>query len=182
MTNNNNEIILIIGLPGSGKTTLIDKLQGKPRGEYLVYDDWGKWTNDDKDRDKFDADVRYTELIENLTSIFNGVIISCVDFCKYKFLCNAEYYLQSQFPGIEIKRIYFENDLKSSILNIKYRDIKKGGYWKEQENGDMMYHGIIFNNIPLYIIESENAEKLSKEYIIPSKYEALPILVQNIKN
>ena len=39
---------------------------------------------------------------------------------------------------------------------------------------------MIFNDIPLYKLEIDNATELSKEYIIPLKYKALPIMVQNI--
>tara|TARA_R110000782_G_scaffold85472_1_gene166120 strand:- start:54 stop:596 length:543 start_codon:yes stop_codon:yes gene_type:complete len=175
------ELQLIIGLPGSGKTTLVENMQKESGNEYIIYDDWMEWTSNDKDKNCFDADLRYDEIIENINNNKKKIIISCIKFCEHKFLCSVEYHLQYQFPDIEIKRIYFENNIKSSILNIKYRDVKKGGYWKELENGKMLYCGIIFNDIPLYKLEIENATELSKEYIIPLKYKALPIMVQNIK-
>ena len=138
-----------------------------------------EWTSDNKDKNEFDADIRYGKVIKNLDN-FKDVIISCINFCDHKFLCNAEYYLQSQFPNLEIKRIYFENNLKSSILNIKYRDKKKGAYWERNERGEMIYYGDHYGGRKLYEVEIENAERLSKAYIIPTKYKALPIMVQSL--
>ena len=45
----------------------------------------------------------------------------------------------------------------------------------------MWYYGDHYNNVPLYKVEINNATELSKEYIIPLKYKALLIMVQNIK-
>ena len=138
-----------------------------------------EWTSNNKDKNEFDADIRYGEIVKNLDDFKDG-IISCVGFCDHKFLCNAEYYLQSQFPNLEIKRIYFENNLKSSISNIKYRDKKKGAYWEVNEEGEMFYYGDHYGGRKLYEVEIENAERLSKAYIIPTKYKALPIMVQSL--
>ena len=46
--------------------------------------------------------------------------------------------------------IYFENNLKSSISNIKYRDKKRGGYWKPNEEGELWYYGQIRGGEPFY--------------------------------
>ena len=62
------ELQLIIGLPGSGKTTLVENMQKESGNEYIIYDDWMEWTSNDKDKNCFDADLRYDEIIENINN------------------------------------------------------------------------------------------------------------------
>ena len=44
----------------------------------------------------------------------------------------------------------------------------------------MIYYGDHHKGIRGVDISVENAERLSKEYIIPTKYKALPIMVQSL--
>lgn len=176
------EIILLVGLPGSGKTYLIDQLQEESGEKYDVKEDWmlwDIWIQGKEPKGEFNTDPRYNEIIWNIKNN-KSYIISSIRFCDHGFLTKAEYYLQSQFPNLEIKRIYFENNLESSISNVKYRDAKKGHYWERNERGEMIYYGDHHKGIRGVDISVENAERLSKEYIIPTKYKALPIMVQNL--
>tara|TARA_Y100000389_G_C17293018_1_gene429009 strand:- start:238 stop:768 length:531 start_codon:yes stop_codon:yes gene_type:complete len=170
------EVIFIIGLPGSGKSTLIEHYKSHPFIDYKIYDDWMTWTRDDKENE-FIADVNYKELLKNIKS-GNNVIVSAIRFCSNEFLHKSEYYLKSQFPNLNIKRIYFENDPIKSELNIRYRDKINGGYWEPNEEGVMWYFGTIFENIPLYRIEIQRTKDLSPNYIIPKGSTIFPIVVQ----
>ena len=172
-----NIITLIIGLPGSGKTTLLEYYKKNPFIDYVIYNTWNNWTYNNVSNDKFTADIRLKELEKDIED-GNNILIECVEFCDYKFLHNAELYLTSKFINIKVERVYFENNLESAILNIRYRDKKRGGHWKNNELGIPYYYGQIFNFKPLYRVEIQNANRISKDYIIPINYKPLPILVQ----
>ena len=124
------EVILIIGLPGSGKSTLIEYYKSHPFIDYNIYDDWMEWVHDDKEND-FSADLNYSNLIQDIEQGLN-IIIAGVRFCNNEFLHKSEYYLKSQFPHLKINKIYFENDPIKSETNITYRDKVNGGYWKRK--------------------------------------------------
>ena len=170
------EVIFIIGLPGSGKSTLIEHYKTHPFIDYKIYDDWMTWTHDDREKD-FASDLNYPELLQNLEQGLN-LLISGIGFCNNEFLQKSEYYLKSQFPNLKITRVYFENDPQKAELNIRYRDKQNGGYWQENEEGEMWYHGTIFELKPLYQLEIKNAYSHSQEYIIPKGYPIFPIVVQ----
>ena len=171
------EVVLVIGLPGSGKTVLLDYYKKHPLIDYVIYDDWMEWTVDvDREKD-FKDDVRYDELIDDIKK-GNTAVISSVNFCSPKELLNAEYYLKLEFNEIKIQRIYFENNLENSILNIEYRDRKNGGRWEKNDKGEDWYYGTIYNGKPLYLKEIENSKNLSEKYIIPYGYNVLSIKKQ----
>ena len=170
------EVIFIIGLPGSGKSTLIEHYKTHPFIDYKVYDDWMTWTYDDQEKD-FASDVNYPELIQNIDQGSN-LLISGIGFCDNEFLQKSEYYLKSKFPNLKITRVYFENDPVKAELNIRYRDEQNGGYWQENEKGEMWYHGTIFELKPLYQLEIQHTKDLSPNYIIPKNSTIFPIVVQ----
>ena len=170
------EVIFIIGLPGSGKSTLIEHYKTHPFIDYKIYDDWMTWTHDDREKD-FASDLNYPELLQNLEQGLN-LLISGIGFCNNEFLQKSEYYLKSKFPNLKITRVYFENNPQKAESNIRYRDKQNGGYWQENEEGEMWYHGTIFELKPLYQLEIKNAYSHSQEYIIPKGYPIFPIVVQ----
>ena len=176
------EVIFIIGLPGSGKSTLIEHYKTHPFIDYKIYDDWMKCTLNKFKIKEFNSECRYNELIKNIKE-GNNTLISGIGFCSNEFLQKSEYYLKSQFPNITIKRIYFENNPQKSESNIKYRDKQRGGYWEANEKGEMWYYGELYvpggvNKGPLFKQEIKNAYSLSQEYIIPKGYPIFPIVVQ----
>ncbi len=161
-------VIFIIGLPASGKSFLCDYYRSHPFIDYIIYDDWMKEFKI-KEKVGFGDDSNYDQLIKNI-SLGKNIIISCIDFCNNDYLLNAQNILTSQFPELEIERIYFENNLENVIVNIKQRDKKRGGYWK-----DGVYFGLHLHNEALYKREIRFANMLSENYTIPSNYSAFPV-------
>tara|TARA_R110001592_G_scaffold346873_1_gene639730 strand:- start:353 stop:889 length:537 start_codon:yes stop_codon:yes gene_type:complete len=176
----NSVVVLVIGLPGSGKTTLIEYYKKNPFIDYIIYNSWNDWTHNNINKDEFIADIRLPELSNNIKN-GNDIIIECCGFCNQKYLNNAETYLYSNFPNIKVERVYFENNLKKVINNIEYRDGKRGGYWKNNKEGKPYYYGKILGGIPRYKIEKLNAKRFSEDYIIPIRYKPLTIKKQKIK-
>ena len=169
----NPKVTFIIGLPGSGKTTYLDKAFYN-KIDFFPFDDWmgwDVWINDEPPKNEFNEDPRYNALIERLSNKEHIVLLS-IRFCDHDFLCKSEYYLQSKFPNIEIKRIYFENNPENSIANVKYRDKKSGGGYYTTDNGEDLYYGQHHPNMPIpsFLISLKNIEILSSNYIIPDKY------------
>jgi len=167
-------IIFLIGLPGSGKTTLIKHYHTHP---YLKFKDYDDWSTGWKSQLKFNECDLYSSLIEDIKKSKN-IIISCIDFCNKEYLLEAEKCLKLELDDIKIKRIYWENNLEASIKNIYKRDKERGGHykWCDKRKEDW-YYGLHYNGNPQYQWEIQWAEKLSKIYTIPPNYSAFPIKV-----
>jgi len=160
------EVTFVIGLPGSGKSYLLEYYKSHPFIEYKIYDDWMEWTLDSHSVKEFNSDIHYKELLDEISK-GSDIMISCIYFCKLEFLNKAEYFLKTKFPEIKINKVYFENRPDKCEQNIKYRDKKNGGYWKPNEKGEMWYYGQIYEDKPLYKREIKIAQNLSKSYYIP---------------
>jgi len=177
-----NKITIIIGLQGSGKTTFSEFFP-EPR---IVYSDWGWEFNTTENGDILSSpheESRFNELLNSIKTS-NKVIIEGSYFCNHKFLCQMEYHLNLNFPNIEIKKYYFENNTKKAKANVLYREALKGAHWKkvkDKDNEHLIFIGAHFNNKKHYEIIIENLEKLSKNYIIPERFPPLNIQVQDKK-
>ena len=165
-------VTFLIGLPGSGKTTLIKHYLNHPFLEFKVYDDWSTgW----KSELKFYECAFYPSLVKDIKENKN-IIISTIDFCNNEYLIESENHLKSEFKDIKIKRIYWENNLDASIKNIYKRDKERGGHYKWcDEKKENWYYGLHYDGKAQFKWEIEWAEKLSKVYTIPSNYSTFPI-------
>tara|TARA_R110001592_G_C12823829_1_gene719236 strand:+ start:65 stop:646 length:582 start_codon:yes stop_codon:yes gene_type:complete len=181
-----NRITIIIGLQGSGKTTYTYNLS---QGEAVVYSDWGwQFSIDENDNitSSFNEEYRFNDLINNIKGSKN-IIIEGSYFCNHKFMCEAEYYLNLNFPNIEIEKFYFENNSKDSTANVLYREYVGGNHWKKNENGNLIFYGHHYtgegpnHGRRNYEVIIENINKLSKNYIIPSRYTPIKVQLQDEK-
>jgi len=179
-----SEVIIVIGLPGSGKTHYMHNVLFKGGETLINFDDWGrkKWGDYfvPNPEGGFIDDDRYEDLIKKIENLKGKIVISGGIFCNHDFLCKSEYYLKSQFPNLKIRRLYFENNLEKSISNIIYRDKENGGHFKIEDNGknwSKWYVGDHFEDAPAYKVIIKHSEESSKKYIIPSAYFPIPIFV-----
>ncbi len=172
-------VTFIVGLPGSGKSYLLNYLKENPFIKPVIYDDWLITYENDCGDENFNCDSRYPELVSNLNNNI-PCIISSVKFVESKFLNGSISTLVDEINSLKTECVYFDNDPESCKFNVKYRDIKLGGHWKPNDEGIYWYYGTIYNNKPLYKSELSNIENLSSTYEIPTGYT--PIKIKRDKN
>jgi len=159
-----NYIIILIGLPGCGKTKFIENFTGITVDPFKCYDDWNidftnNYHNDlmkDNRRDFFTKDL----MSEN-------IIISSVDFCDENYLKRFIEEILKINKNININKIYFEKNVFKLIKNVILRDVEKGGYFKYIEGKGYWYFGRHRDNIPILKKEIENIKKMYDIYNIP---------------
>lgn len=97
------KIILIVGLPASGKTTLIKNMKGH------IFDD--------------------INTLDGLPKILNkDLIIADVNFCVTEIRNKAVSILQGMYPNTEIEYIFFENNPEKCFENVKKRNDNREVY------------------------------------------------------
>lgn len=109
------KIYLIVGLPGSGKTTIGTKLTNKYKLEQqavLFIDDIGKITGS--------AEELLIEI--NKENTYDILIISDVFFCQKEILKKAIQLLIKLFPNYVIECLFFENNIDKCLKNVKKRN------------------------------------------------------------
>lgn len=104
-------IILLVGLPGSGKTTLGNQLVKKFPNTTLFIDDIGQLTKDP---------ITYLQEIKE-KQIYDTIIISDVYFCRKAVLEMAIRKIKAIFKDANIETIFFENNIEKCKKNIKQR-------------------------------------------------------------
>lgn len=106
------KIILLVGLPGSGKTTIGNALvnDASPIGSTLFIDDISIITNNAKE-------YLHSLILENISQI----IISDVYFSQEHVRDAASKTIQEVFPNTPIEYFFFENSVEKCLFNVEKR-------------------------------------------------------------
>lgn len=115
-------ITLIIGLPGSGKTYLLNH----------------KYSHCDIIDDIID-------LNQLPSKMNNNIAISDVLFCVKNIRDKAILKLSKQYTDVNIECVYFENDAQKCLNNVKYRDDNRKvlGFIKKYSKGYVLPDNVI---------------------------------------
>jgi len=111
-----SEIVLLVGLPGCGKTTLLCEMC---RDGWLVFDDFKAAAFDNSPR--FSNSRKFRTL---MSAIHDGLrcAVADIDFCKEHSRAEAESAVRAAAPhGATLDWRYFENDPLACEANIRSR-------------------------------------------------------------
>lgn len=111
-----SEVLLVVGLPGCGKTTHLDELQ---REGWIVFDDFKADAVDDSSA--FRKSRHFGALLESVRQ-GGRCAIADIDFCKSEARAEAEYVLSAATPLVKILWVFFDNDPESCKGNINRRN------------------------------------------------------------
>jgi GTPase SAR1 family protein len=113
------KIILIVGLPGSGKSTLVKN--SFSNSSYKVFDDFN--ANAVVDNGEFTYSKYYPELIEAVKVASHDIVISDISFCKQPKFRSAirilKWWVNELSSNYTIEAILFENEERKCINNVK---------------------------------------------------------------
>ncbi len=154
----NQEIIIIIGLPGSGKSTYLAQ---KYINE-IVFDDFHKYN-----KKLFEESIYYSDFLAALQKE-KKIVLSDISYCRSEKLNNIENKIRELKNNVNITKIYFENNPKLCKKNVLYRDRKSAGLEIKLINKLSQKYIIPKEAIPIQIktfISQPTAEQFSTQLL-----------------
>ena len=116
-----NNIYLIVGCSGSGKTTIVNALEEKYGLRSIQSYTTRPKRSENETGHTFISDEEYDKL-EN--------IVACTEFCNYKYCATAEQIDENDLyvidpTGVESLKSFYEGDKEFKIIYIKKRRTNK---------------------------------------------------------
>jgi GTPase SAR1 family protein len=154
----NKDILFVVGLPGSGKSTLF-KSYYKATHNIL---------------DSFLTSPDYFDRITTWVNKGKKCVVTDIMLCDGMFLNNLITKTKNSFQGIKIGVIYFENNPHKCAQNIIKRSLERGDEYITLNNKRIMV-GSIKNLKPQWELEIKKLFRIYPNYIIPSSSTTLEI-------
>jgi hypothetical protein len=111
----NEQVILIAGLPGSGKTTYLCQML---QDHWFVFDDYKREAFGDSS--EFRNSRKFRALVNALRDEVRCVVAD-IHFCHTESRQEAEDVLREEIPGVSIAWLFFENNPAACEANIRLR-------------------------------------------------------------
>jgi len=109
-------VIVVVGLPGCGKTTHLCQMC---RGGWMVFDDFK--ANAYNGSSAFCNSRKFRTLIAALRDELKCVVAD-IDFCKTDSRTEAERVLRAEAPGVKLAWHFFVDDYRACEANVKLRN------------------------------------------------------------
>jgi hypothetical protein len=140
---------IIVGLPGCGKTTLMQKMESE---DFRIFDDFH--ANAFGDSSDVEMSQKYFPLMDALLAEHNCAV-SDIAFCMPERRSALLKAIRTRFPNEPIEWIYFENSPEKCRSNIQRR---------KRERMDL---------------DLKALESIAERYVIPAGITVLPIHSEN---
>ena len=113
-----SEVVLIAGLPGSGKTTYVSRMSLGCWLGWLIFDDFKAQAFEDCS--KFRSSTKFPELIRGLRE-GRKCAVADINFCKAESREEAESDITAAVPGVKLSWRCFKNEPSACEVNIRIR-------------------------------------------------------------
>ncbi|CUR54377.1 AAA family ATPase [Nocardioides sp.] len=118
MSNQVGRLHVLIGLPGSGKSTFLRERFQVSHPEVAIFDDYQAHAIADQ------SDPQWSRNRPSAIETLRGgtpVLVSDISYCRASAIDRLVSLMRQDVPGVEIDLIYFANDPEAAAHNVRLR-------------------------------------------------------------